>query len=310
MKIAIAGSGALGSGFGAMLYRQGYDVTLIDGWEPQAKAVIQEGLHIDINGKNHHLNMTMYQHNDIPQDAQFDVIFLFTKAMQLQDMLEHIKAHIHDNTIMVCTMNGLKHERLIQHYVDESRIVRGVTTWTAGLESPGHTHLMGAGPVEIGALVPKGQANVDVVYELLDQSGLNPHKSEQLQQSIWKKICVNGTANALCTILECRLSNLNDSDYAKQLIYKITQEIVQVATVDGVHLNGDEVYNYLIDLNEKVGPHYPSMYQDLINNNRLTEIDYINGAVAQLGKEHHIDAPVNQFVANMVHAKEQQRHAK
>ena len=310
MKIAIAGSGALGSGFGAMLYRQGYDVTLIDGWEPQAKAVIQEGLHIDINGKNHHLNMTMYQHNDIPQDAQFDVIFLFTKAMQLQDMLEHIKAHIHDNTIMVCTMNGLKHERLIQHYVDESRIVRGVTTWTAGLESPGHTHLMGAGPVEIGALVPKGQANVDVVYELLDQSGLNPYKSEQLQQSIWKKICVNGTANALCTILECRLSNLNESDYAKQLIYKITQEIVQVATVDGVHLNGDEVYNYLIDLNEKVGPHYPSMYQDLINNNRLTEIDYINGAVAQLGKEHHIDAPVNQFVANMVHAKEQQRHAK
>lgn len=310
MKIAIAGSGALGSGFGAMLYRQGYDVTLIDGWEPQAKAVKQEGLHIDINGENHHLIMTMYQHNDIPQDAQFDVIFLFTKAMQLQDMLEHIKAHIHDNTIMVCTMNGLKHERLIQHYVDESRIVRGVTTWTAGLESPGHTHLMGSGPVEIGALVSEGQANVDVVYELLDQSGLNPYKSEQLQQSIWKKICVNGTANALCTILECRLSNLNESDYAKQLIYKITQEIVQVATVDGVHLNGDEVYNYLIDLNEKVGPHYPSMYQDLINNNRLTEIDYINGAVAQLGKEHHIDAPVNQFVANLVHAKEQQRHAK
>lgn len=310
MKIAIAGSGALGSGFGAMLYRQGYDVTLIDGWESQAKAVKQEGLHIDINGENHHLTMTMYQHNDIPQDAQFDVIFLFTKAMQLQDMLEHIKAHIHDNTIMVCTMNGLKHERLIQHYVDESRIVRGVTTWTAGLESPGHTHLMGSGPVEIGALVSEGQANVDVVYELLDQSGLNPYKSEQLQQSIWKKICVNGTANALCTILECRLSNLNESDYAKQLIYKITQEIVQVATVDGVHLNGDEVYNYLIDLNEKVGPHYPSMYQDLINNNRLTEIDYINGAVAQLGKEHHIDAPVNQFVANLVHAKEQQRHAK
>ena len=72
------------------------------------------------------------------------------------------------------------------------------------------------------------------------------------------------------------------SDYAKQLIYKITQEIVQVATVDGVHLNGDEVYNYLIDLNEKVGPHYPSMYQDLINNNRLTEIDYINGAACSI----------------------------
>ncbi|MCI2901491.1 2-dehydropantoate 2-reductase [Staphylococcus hominis] len=310
MKIAIAGSGALGSGFGAMLYRQGNDVTLIDGWEPQATAVKHEGLHIDINGEDYHLNIPMYQDTEIPSDLQFDIVFLFTKAMQLERMLTHIQPHIHDTTIMVCTMNGLKHEDRIVNYVDKSRIVRGVTTWTAGLESPGHTHLMGSGPVEIGSLVPEGQNNVEVIYNLLEQAKLNPHKSEDLQQSIWKKICVNGTANALCTILECRLSTLNESEYARKLVYDITKEIVEVATVDDVHLNADEVYHYLIDLNDKVGPHFPSMYQDLINNNRRTEIDYINGAVARLGSEHHIDAPINQFVANMVHAKEEQRQAK
>lgn len=310
MKIAIAGSGALGSGFGAMLYRQGNDVTLIDGWEPQATAVKHEGLHIDINGEDYHLNIPMYQDTEIPSDLQFDIVFLFTKAMQLESMLTHIQPHIHDTTIMVCTMNGLKHEDRIVNYVDKSRIVRGVTTWTAGLKLPGHTHLMGSGPVEIGSLVPEGQNNVEVIYNLLEQAKLNPHKSEDLQQSIWKKICVNGTANALCTILECRLSTLNESEYARKLVYDITKEIVEVATVDDVHLNADEVYHYLIDLNDKVGPHFPSMYQDLINNNRRTEIDYINGAVARLGSEHHIDAPINQFVANMVHAKEEQRQAK
>lgn len=310
MKIAIAGSGALGSGFGAMLYRQGNDVTLIDGWEPQATAVKHEGLHIDINGEDYHLNIPMYQDTEIPSDLQFDIVFLFTKAMQLESMLTHIQPHIHDTTIMVCTMNGLKHEDRIVNYVDKSCIVRGVTTWTAGLESPGHTHLMGSGPVEIGSLVPEGQNNVEVIYNLLEQAKLNPHKSEDLQQSIWKKICVNGTANALCTILECRLSTLNESEYARKLVYDITKEIVEVATVDDVYLNADEVYHYLIDLNDKVGPHFPSMYQDLINNNRRTEIDYINGAVARLGSEHHIDAPINQFVANMVHAKEEQRQAK
>ncbi|OFQ09758.1 2-dehydropantoate 2-reductase [Staphylococcus sp. HMSC072E01] len=310
MKIAIAGSGALGSGFGAMLYRQGNDVTLIDGWEPQATAVKHEGLHIDINGEDYHLNIPMYQDTEIPSDLQFDIVFLFTKAMQLESMLTHIQPHIHDTTIMVCTMNGLKHEDRIVNYVDKSRIVRGVTTWTAGLESPGHTHLMGSGPVEIGSLVPEGQNNVEVIYNLLEQAKLNPHKSEDLQQSIWKKICVNGTANALCTILECRLSTLNESEYARKLVYDITKEIVEVATVDDVHLNADEVYHYLIDLNDKVGPHFPSMYQDLINNNRRTEIDYINGAVARLGSEHHIDASINQFVANMVHAKEEQCQAK
>ncbi len=41
------------------------------------------------------------------------------------------------------TMNGLKHEEVIAQYVAQSQIVRGVTTWTAGLESPGHSHLLG-----------------------------------------------------------------------------------------------------------------------------------------------------------------------
>lgn len=109
--------------------------------------------------------------------------------------------------------------------------------------------------------------------------------------------------------MECNLATLNESSYAKNLIYKLTQEIVHVATSDHVHLNVDEVFEYLIDLNEKVGPHYPSMYQDLIKDHRKTEIDYINGAVARLGKENHIPAPVNEFVTNLIHSKESQLNA-
>ena len=51
------------------------------------------------------------------------------------------------------------------------------------------------------------------------------------------------------------------------------------------------------------------MYQDLIVNNRKTEIDYINGAVATLGKQRHIEAPVNRFINDLIHTKESQRHA-
>ena len=48
MKIAIAGSGALGSGFGAKLFQAGYDVTLIDGYTSHVEAVKQHGLNITI----------------------------------------------------------------------------------------------------------------------------------------------------------------------------------------------------------------------------------------------------------------------
>lgn len=155
MKIAIAGSGALGSGFGAKLFQAGYDVTLIDGYTSHVEAVKQHGLNITINGEAFELNIPMYHFNDQRDESIYDVVFLFPKSMQLKEVMEDMKPHIDNETIVVCTMNGLKHEEVIAQYVAQSQIVRGVTTWTAGLESPGHSHLLGSGPVEIGELVMK-----------------------------------------------------------------------------------------------------------------------------------------------------------
>ena len=50
--------------------------------------------------------------------------------------------------------------------------------------------------------------------------------------------------------------------------------------------------------------HYPSMHQDLIQNHRLTEIDYINGAVARKGVRLGIATPYCQMITDLIHAKE------
>ena len=46
------------------------------------------------------------------------------------------------------------------------------------------------------------------------------------------------------------------------------------------------------------------MYQDLIKNHRLTEIDYINGAVSRKGKKYGIATPYCHFLTELIHAKE------
>ena len=50
--------------------------------------------------------------------------------------------------------------------------------------------------------------------------------------------------------------------------------------------------------------HYPSMHQDLVQNHRLTEIDYINGAVAKKGDSLGIPTPYCHMITDLVHAKE------
>ena len=67
----------------------------------------------------------MYHFNDQPDESIYDVVFLFPKSMQLKEVMEAMKPHIDNETIVVCTMNGLKHEEIIAQYVAQSQIVRG-----------------------------------------------------------------------------------------------------------------------------------------------------------------------------------------
>lgn len=84
MKIAIAGSGALGSGFGAKLFQAGYDVTLIDGYTSHVEAVKQHGLNITINGEAFELNIPMYHFNDQPDESIYDVCLSISKVYAIK----------------------------------------------------------------------------------------------------------------------------------------------------------------------------------------------------------------------------------
>ena len=94
-------------------------------------------------------------------------------------------------------------------------------------------------------------------------------------------------------------------EHSQSLIRALVTEIVEVAKIDEVELTVDGVMNYLKEETKTAEEHYPSMHQDLIRNKRLTEIDFIDGAIAKIGKENNIPTPVSQFVTDLIHAKEE-----
>lgn len=305
MKIAIAGSGALGSGFGGKFFKAGYDVTLIDGWGKQVETISENGLNIKIGDQSSNLNIPIVKDTELTEDEKFDYIFLFTKSMQLRDMLEKIAPTISEDTIIINTMNGLKHEDIMAEYIPKKQIIRGVTTFGADMPSPGHTEITAKGTVEVGRIIEEGEESLNEVVELLDKADFYPKKSDNIYNPIWKKVCLNATYNAICTILDCNVVTLNSLEHSQSLIRALVTEIVEVAKTDEVELTVDGVMNYLKEETKTAEEHYPSMHQDLIRNKRLTEIDFIDGAIAKIGKENNIPTPVSQFVTDLIHAKEE-----
>ncbi len=313
MKIIIAGAGAMGSRFGLMLHQAKNEVILIDGWQEHIDTIRQEGLKANFNGEEISEKIDIF-HQDEVANVNFsaDLVILFTKAMQLDGMLDSISNMIGENTKVLCLLNGIGHEDVIKKYVPLSSILLGNTMWTAGLEGPGRAKLFGNGSIDLQNLGNEGKTSAEEIITVLNEAKLNANYSENILSSIYKKACVNGTMNGLCTILDSNMADFGETNVADEMVKSIVLEFAAVAEKENATLNVEEVLAQIKTCynRETIGLHHPSMYQDLIINNRITEIDFINGAIVRKGKEYGIKTPYCSFLTQLVHAKEQILKAK
>jgi 2-dehydropantoate 2-reductase len=302
----------MGSRFGLMLKQAGNDVLLIDGWQDHIDAINEHGLKANYNGEDLTVEIPVVHQDRVPMDKKFDLIIFFTKAMQLDNMLQSVKSLIDESTRALCLLNGIGHEDVMEKYLSKSNIFLGNTMWTAGIEAPGKVKLFGQGSVDLQNLDKSKEESAKEIAEVLTKAGLNAKYADNIHYSIYKKACVNGTMNGLCTILDVNMATLGESSTAKAMCTAIVSEFVAVAKVEEVELNVEEVLAQVFGCfnPETIGMHHPSMHQDLIKNNRLTEIDYINGAVSRKGKKYNVATPYCDFLTQLVHAKEDAMGAK
>ncbi len=216
MKITRAGLGALGSGFGYYLQKSGHEITLLDHWEAHIEAVNTKDLTITVNDVEDTLEMTMYQPSELKE--KMDIIFVFTKSMGLESMMEDIEHLIGDDTKIVCLLNGLGHAQTLEKYLDKKNIVMGTTVWTAGLDAPGITHMKGSGPVELQNSDPQEKEAALEIVNILQEAGLNGVYSDNVDYTTWRKACVNGTVNALSVLLDANIKQVFDTSTVDEII--------------------------------------------------------------------------------------------
>ncbi|MGT2932548.1 2-dehydropantoate 2-reductase [Streptococcus catagoni] len=301
MLVYIAGSGAMGCRFGYQISKTDNDVILLDNWDAHIDAIKKDGLKISGDVEDT-VFLPIMKPTEASQEA--DLIILFTKAMQLPQMLQDIKSIIGKETKVLCLLNGLGHEEVIRQYIPEHNILMGVTVWTAGLKGPGHAHLQGVGALNLQSMDPNNQEAGHQVAEMLTEAKLFATYDENVVPNIWRKACVNGTMNSLCALLDCTIGELFASQDGLNMVKEIIHEFVTVGQAEGVTLDEAEITKYVMDTSVKAAHHYPSMHQDLVQNQRKTEIDYLNGAINNKGQKQGVATPYCRLITQLVHTKE------
>lgn len=306
MKILIAGVGAMGATFGSMLKKNNHDVSFVDTWEDNIKYINEKG--INFNNQNHLENISAKVFYPNQYNDRVDLIIVFVKSMQLYNMIKSLNHIIDDNTMVLCMLNGLGHIETLKKYFSEKQILMGVTTLTASTKSAGNFYCTSFGITEIQNLSALSYNKAISVIDILNNCGFNVKYSNNILYSIWKKACINGTMNSLCTILDCNMRTLGKVNGIKVVFRNIISEFSLIAKTQNVDLDIDEITElcYSFTSEDFVGSlHYPSMHQDLIQNSRKTEIDFLNGYVSKMGYLLNIETKYCDTISSIIHAKEQ-----
>jgi len=296
MKICVIGCGAVGSLFAAHLAKAGEVVVwAYDVWREHTDAIRTNGLRLsgaaDFTAR---LNAT----SDAKELPRCDYGIVATKAIHTKAAIAQT-APIFDANSAVCSVqNGVGNEEIIAEHV--KYVIRG-TTFPAGHPiAPGHIGYDIQGDTWIGPFEPSATP-MDKVKELaglMTRSGMNTLAMPDARGAQWTKLIFNAATNPVGALTLLDHGAATRFPPTNQLFNDLILEGEAVAKKLGIVLHGDP--RQLVQKGASaLGKHNASMLQDVLAK-RQTEVDFMNGAIVQLGEKVGVPTPLNKAMWELI----------
>lgn len=221
--------------------------------------------------------------------------------MHTRDAVEAAKAVLADATV-VSIQNGLGNEEDIARVVP--RVARGSIVPAGSVTAPGVVRCESLGDSWFGPFEPS-PADVDsiaVIAELLTRSGLPTTAMADARGPQWTKVVFNAAINTVTALTGLTVGPAAADPALRTLIDGLIDEAQAVVDAEGITLTRSPKAA-IDEAIEGAWGHTTSMLQDL-RAHRATEVDVLNGAIADTGHRHGIATPLHQAMVALVHGVE------
>jgi 2-dehydropantoate 2-reductase len=217
---------------------------------------------------------------------------------------------------VVVIQNGLRSVAVARRAAPRSDIVGGLALFAASLLSPGQVSVTTAGSTYLGGdLLPTLYAS-RVLGAVMPVTSTGNFEGAQ-----WTKLIVN-QVNALPAITGKSVQDVIADRRLRGVMTESMREAVLVGFARGVEFEklqglSPRMLRLLVRLPTVVGQALPLLMRvrmgttpnpgstlQSIRRGQATEIDYLNGAVVDAGRELGVPTPVNERLVEMVHAVE------
>ncbi len=212
------------------------------------------------------------------------------KAYDVTTLLLRLKHRLNENSIIILMHNGLGVLDEIKQQRPELRIISGVNTLGAYLEKPFTVRSFLNGKLYLGSAA--GQftpAEINTVCNAFKEAQLPYQWEENIHAFIWEKFAQNCCINLFTALYTCKNGDLL---LQIKLLKKMAGEVSQVLNAHGIAMSETELFQKVIQLIQITANNYSSMYKD-VQNNKPTELAYLNQQLIALAQQKAVDIPFN-----------------
>ena len=306
-RIAIMGTGSLGTILGAYLGRAGVDITVIDIDAEHVKALNEKGATV-CGFADFTAPVTAMLADRI--EGKFDLMIYMAKQTYNDVAIPQMVAALEPDGIICCCQNGIP-EYEVAKYWPASQICGAPVGWGATWKGPGLSELTSTPDIlsfHLGALDGKDHPWLYDVKEVLEKM-CPVVMSENLEADRWSKVVMNSAWSGMSTVTGDTFGAVTDDDKGIICLTFVTKECVEVCNAAGVKMvtfSGVDWYahtDFKDAEGQKAAHEYyrtggmrqhaallASMLQDL-QKGRKCEISKIDGVVAETGDKYGVDTP-------------------
>ncbi len=307
MKIVVFGTGGVGGFFGGKLAMAGNDVTFVARGK-HLEAIRNLGLKVkSINGDFHVYAEAV---SELDESIKADLVILAVKSWQLAEAAMAIEPVLNPETIVLPLLNGADIADRLGKLIYPDHVVAGLCRIVSRIVAPGVIEHFAFDRPEIIFGLYEGVINTKLktIKDLLDDAGIHNKLSTDIRLDIWKKFLFITMVSGMGAITRSPFGIMREDENIRNLIYQTANEIVAVANAKDISLANSDIEKSFQAIDRTLYNTTASMQRDIMEG-RPSELDNFNGYIVRMGKELHINTPVNAFIYHCLLPQEREARA-
>jgi 2-dehydropantoate 2-reductase len=306
LRMAIVGSGSVGTYYGAKLAHGGSDVHFL--MRGDLSAVQRDGIFVRGDGENFRVpKINCY--NSTKEIGPCDLVVIAVKATSNADLVDLIPPLLHERTIFLTLQNGLGNEEFLAEHFGAQRVLGALCFIAVDRHSKTEVERHAYGHIVLGQFKGNSQSRTREVAAEFTRANVHCALTDDLARERWRKLIWNIPFNGL-SILAGGIDTaaiVGDKNF-RELTIALMKEVITAANQCGHALPHDAWHEH-VKRSETMAGYKPSTLQDWETGKPL-EIEAIWGEPVRRAAARGGKMPLTEMIYVLLNTMDRRRAAR